>query len=319
MIKPQPSPNSSSPQDRFYLGLDGGQSHTTILISNEEGTVLGTGLSGPINYGGSGNTLKKTAASIEDALLQALEDAQLERTTDFTAACCGISGDTEKVHEIISRYINTEHLEIVTDAQVALWGAAELSPGIVVIAGTGSIAWGENGVHQTARAGGWGYAFGDEGGAFDIARQAMRSALKIEEGWGPKTSLRKALLKDSNSSTVKHLLHQFYAEQLPRDTIASFALLVDRLAKTGDAVAKRILSNAGLSLAHLAQGVRQQLFTPNETVSIYCSGGVFRSTFVLDAFHTQVATICDKPNKILVPRRSPAHGALLQAYRVAEL
>ncbi|MBH00355.1 MAG: ATPase [Solibacterales bacterium] len=319
MIKPQLSPNPSSPQDRFYLGLDGGQSHTTILIGNEEGTVLGTGLSGPTNYGGSDNTLKKTETSIKDALSQALEGAQLERTTDFTAACCGISGDTEKVHEIISRCINAEHLKIVTDAQIALWGAGELSPGIVVIAGTGSIAWGENGAHQTARAGGWGYAFGDEGGAFDIARQAMRSALKTEEGWGPKTSLRKALLKDANSSTVNDLLHRLYAEQLPRDAIASFALLVDRLAKTGDTVAKRILASAGLSLAHLAQGVRQQLFTPDETVSIYYSGGVFSSTFVLDAFHAQVATICDKPNRILMPRRSPAHGALLQACRVTEL
>lgn len=319
MIKSQPSSNPSSLQNRFYLGLDGGQSHTTILIGNEDGTILGTGLSGPINCGGSDNTLKKTEASIKDALSQALEDAQLEQTTDFEAAYCGISGDAEKVHEIISRCINTEHLEIVTDAQVALWGAAELSPGIVVIAGTGSIAWGENGAHQTARAGGWGYAFGDEGGAFDIARQAMRSALKTEEGWGPKTSLRKALLKDTNSSTINDLLHRFYAEQLPRDAIASFALLVDHLAKTGDTIAKRILSNAGLSLAHLAQGVRQQLFTPNETVSIYYSGGVFRSTFVLNAFHAQVATICDKPNRILMPRHSPAHGALLQACRVTEL
>jgi N-acetylglucosamine kinase-like BadF-type ATPase len=319
MIKSQSSPNLSPPQGRFYLGLDGGQSHTTILIGNEEGTILGTGLSGPTNYGGSGNTLIKTETSIRNALSHALKDAKLEKTTHFTAACCGVSGGAERVHKIISHCINAEHLEIVTDAHVALWGAAELSPGIVVIAGTGSIAWGENGAHQTARAGGWGYAFGDEGGAFDIGRQAMRSALKAEEGWGLETSLWEALRKDSNSSTINDLLHQFYAEQLPRDTIASFALLVNRLAKTGDATAKRILSSAGLSLAHLAQGVRQQLFAPNETVSIYYSGGVFRSTFVLDAFHKQVAKICNDPNVILPPRRSPAHGALLQAYRVAEL
>ena len=307
--------DTSPVRGRFFLGLDGGQSHTTILIGDEKGQVLGAGLGGPTNYGGAKNTISKTEASIEEALRKALNESGLGRKTCFTAACCGMSGDIEGAHTLVSRCIDAEHLEVFTDAHIALWGATESLPGIVVIAGTGSIAWGENDTGKTARAGGWGYAFGDEGGAFDIVRQAMRAALKAEEGWGPETTLKDLLLQNSGSVTVNDLLHRFYAEQLPRDSIASLSLLVDRAASEQDETAITILSRAGLELAQLAQNVRKQLFAPDKRVTICFSGGVFCAYQVMDTFRIQLTKITNEPNVVIAPRRSPAHGALTRAYR----
>ena len=314
-----PAADALPARGRFFLGLDGGQSHTRVVIGDESGQVVGTGTAGPANYGGSEDTRAKAEAAIGEALARALDDAGLEETTRFAAACCGVSGGAAAAREPLSRLIQTEQLEVVTDAQIALWGAIETAPGIVVIAGTGSMAWGEDRAGKTARAGGWGYAFGDEGGGFDLVRKAMRAALKAEEGWGPDTSLRTLFLENSRAETMNDLLHRFYADGLPRDAIASLAPLVDQAAGEGDEVARAILDAAGQDLARLAEAVRGQLFANNETVTIAYSGGVFRSARVLEAFRARLTENVREPNHVTAPLRSPAHGALLRTYRAKHL
>ena len=308
-----PAADASPARGRFFLGLDGGQSHTTVLIGDANGKVVGAGSAGPANYGGSEDARAKTEAAIDEALSRALEDAGLDGTTLFAAACCGMSGGADAARDLLSRHIHTEQLEVVTDAQIALWGATECEPGIIVIAGTGSIAWGEDRAGKTARAGGWGYAFGDEGGGFDIVRHAMRAALKAEEGWGPETSLRELFLEDSGASTMNDLLHRFYADGLPRDEIAALAPLVDQAAGEGDEVARAILHGAGQELARLAEAVRGQLFAADDPVTIAYSGGVFRSARVLAGFRDRLAGGGREPNTVVAPRWDPARGALLRA------
>ncbi len=308
-----PAADVSSARGRYFLGLDGGQSHTTVLIGDESGQVVGTGSAGPANRGGAEDGRTKTEAAIDEALSSALDDGGLDGAVRFRAACCGMSGGADAARDFLSRRIHSEQLEVVTDAQIALWGATECGPGIVVIAGTGSIAWGEDGAGKTARAGGWGYAFGDEGGGFDIVRQAMRAGLKAEEGWGAETSLRALFLEHGGASTMNGLLHRFFAEGLPRDGIAGLAPLVDQAAEGGDEAAREILLAAGRDLARLAEAVRGQLFATDEPVTIAYSGGVFRSARVLEAFRGRLMEE-QEPNHVTAPLRSPAHGALLRAW-----
>ena len=85
---------------------------------------------------------------------------------------------------LVPELLSAVHLSVSHDALIAYVGACGGEPGVVVIAGTGSIAFGRGSDGREARAGGWGYVFGDEGGAFDIVRQALRAALRFEEGWG---------------------------------------------------------------------------------------------------------------------------------------
>jgi N-acetylglucosamine kinase-like BadF-type ATPase len=95
-----------------------------------------------------------------------------------------MSGGPEDKRAILERIVRADRWVITHDAAIALSGATASGNGILVISGTGSMAWGRNAKGESARAGGWGYVFGDEGSAFDIVRQAVRAALRMEEGWG---------------------------------------------------------------------------------------------------------------------------------------
>ena len=139
-------------------------------------------------------------------------------------------------------------LIVTHDALIALSGATAGEPGIITIAGTGSMAFGRNAAGKTARAGGWGYVFGDEGGAFDITRQALRAALRFEEGWGPATVLRDRLLQATGRETRTMRFTAFYTRVFP-PRIASFAGLVDEASAAGDDVAASILTNAAQRLS----------------------------------------------------------------------
>jgi N-acetylglucosamine kinase len=199
----------------------------------------------------------------------------------------------------------------------ALAGATETGQGIVTIAGTGSIAFGRNAAGRSARAGGWGYVFGDEGGAFDIARQAARAALRVEEGWGPPTRLRDAFLEATASASANQMLHRFYSDAWPRSRVATLAPLVDRAAAAGDAVARQILSGAAIQLAMLAGSVRGQLWQPGERVDVAWVGGVFQSDLLREKFRLLVEM--EDGCRCGPPLHGPDRGALLEAYRQAGL
>jgi len=262
----------------MFLGVDGGQSATVALIGDQTGRVLGQGRGGPCNHVGGSEGRRKFAAAIEQSLGQACRQAGLDPgSVRFRAACLGFSGGAEDKRPLLEQMLRADRLIVTTDALIALVGATGGQPGIITIAGTGSIAFGRNAQGRTARAGGWGYVFGDEGGAFDLTRRALRAVLRHEEGWGPPTALRELLLAAAGAASANELLHLFYTTEFPRPRVAAFARLVDQAASAGDAVAREILLSAAGELAHLAAAVRRQLFAPGEPARVAYVGGVFRS------------------------------------------
>ena len=137
-----------------------------------------------------------------------------------------------------------------------------------MISGTGSIAFGKNAQGRTARAGGWGYLFGDEGGGFWIVREAMRAALRWEEGWGSPTALRAILLDATGARNMNDLMHRCYTPEFPRPRVAGLSFQVNTAAESGDPVALRILEDAARELGLLASAIRAQLFEAGETVQM---------------------------------------------------
>ncbi len=131
--------------------------------------------------GGAGQVRRRYTVVRAGCLREAGLDAASVR---FTSACLGFSGGPADKESILAEILASDRTLVTDDAFIALAGATAGEPGLVVIAGTGSIAFGRNAAGRTARAGGWGYLFGDEGGGFWIARQAIRAALSFEEGWG---------------------------------------------------------------------------------------------------------------------------------------
>jgi N-acetylglucosamine kinase-like BadF-type ATPase len=310
---------------RLYLGIDGGQSSTTALIGekigDETGRVLGTGRAGPCNHASASEGRRKFIAAITDSVHEAAKAAGISDPA-FEAACLGLSGGPEDKEALAKETIRAERYLITHDAHIALAGATGGEPGIIVIAGTGSMVFGRNAAGVTARAGGWGYIFGDEGGAFDLVRHALRAILRNEEGWGPPTALREALLealpeKERGTRDAHRLLHLLYTDEFPRDRVAGWAKLVDQAARAGDAVANDILGSAAQALATMTAAVRAQLFERSSKVNVCYSGGVFGSAPLLERFRMLVEL--EEGNRVSAPRHNAAEGALLEAYRMSGL
>ncbi|MCU1325554.1 MAG: ATPase, BadF/BadG/BcrA/BcrD type [Bryobacterales bacterium] len=329
----------------FFLGVDGGQSSTTAVIGNSAGQVVGWASAGPCNHVGAAEGRAKFLRVMGECLSQAATRAGLDPARPrFEAACLGMSGGPDDKAALLNELFEAKHLEVTHDGRIALAGATGGQPGIIVVAGTGSIAFGENAIGETARAGGWGYIFGDEGGGFDIVRQALRAILREHEGWGTRTALTPALLEATGATDANQLLHAFYTTGWPRAKVATLSRVVNAIAEQSDPTAQAILQNAAQSLAALAKSVRHQLWQdpdPDQPVTtrphpqsesyravtvterghqsppIHLSwiGGVFGSTLLLNHFQTLIQT--DPAIHAAPPQHSPAIGALILAWKSA--
>ena len=303
---------------KLFLGVDGGQSSTTALIGDETGSVLGVGVGGPCNHVGAAEGPTKLARTVHECVGRAAAAAGLDpATVAFEAACFGMSGGPDDKQGILRQILRTRELIATTDAVIALAGATAGEPGIITIAGTGSIAFGRNAGGRSMRAGGWGYIFGDEGGGFDIARQAVRAALRMDEGWGPATSLRDALIRATGGHDANAVVHLFYTKEWPRSRVATLARLVDAAALEGDSVAVDIVNNAAQQLATLTGSVRQALWRPGDQLTAVYIGGVFKSRLLLERYRLLVEL--EEGTRCGPPVYGPAAGALLEAYRAAGL
>ncbi len=298
----------------YFLGVDGGQSSTTAIIGDENGRVLGIGRGGPSNHVRASEGRAKFINAINASLRAACLDAGLEAATiRFVSACLGLSGGPAEKQAILGEILAADRILVTDDATIALSGALGGEPGIVIIAGTGSIAFGRNAQGRTARAGGWGYLFGDEGGGFWIVRQALRAALRWEEGWGSPTALRAMLLDSTGTRNMNDLMHRCYTPEFPRARVASLSRLVNNAAENGDPMARNIFSEAAHELAQLARAVSSQLFDPQDQARCAYVGGVFHSRILRTRFREALER---EPGLVATPPvHVPAIGALLEAYR----
>ncbi len=294
----------------YFLGVDGGQSSTLALIGDDAGRVVGRGIAGPCNHVGAAEGRAKFLSALNDSLKVACEQAGLENVPEFASACLGFSGGPDDKAALTRAVVRASKLIVTDDASIALSGALGGEPGVITIAGTGSIAYARNRSGLSARAGGWGYVFGDEGSGFDITREALRAALRFEEGWGPRTALHGMLLAACQAKSANELLHRFYTAEFSRAAIAGLAGLVDEAANAGDSEAERVLRQAGEDLAKIANAACLRVFG-KEDISVAYVGGVFQSRPLLDRFREAVE------NRVVTPRFGPAAGALIEAYRAA--
>jgi N-acetylglucosamine kinase-like BadF-type ATPase len=252
--------------------------------------------------------------AVRECVEAALGEAGLPPDTRFRAACFGMSGGPADKRAILAEILPADILEVTDDAVIALAGAMAGGEGVIVIAGTGSIAFGRNAAGRSARAGGWGYVFGDEGSAFDIARQSLRASLRAEEGWGPPTSLGAMLLRETGARDVNGVLHLFYTPEWPRSRVAKLAPAVGQVAEAGDAVAREVLEGRAREMADFARSIARRLWKPGESVRVAHIGGVFASRLLFDKYRAEIAR---NGYVSIAPLAGPAAGALIEAYRAA--
>jgi N-acetylglucosamine kinase-like BadF-type ATPase len=209
----------------------------------------------------------------------------------------------------LDRALNVSELELVTDAQAALEGALDGKAGVVVIAGTGSIAIGVDETGRQARAGGLGPTLSDEGSGYDIARRALRAITAAFDGRAPETMLTELVCKALGVAGPDDLPSVIYNSDSDPVDIAPLAKLVDEAARAGDEVARGILASAGRELGRLAASVIEKLSLNSIAFRVACVGGVFKSgEFVLQSFRELVLRVSARA-EIGPAVYSPAIGA----------
>jgi N-acetylglucosamine kinase-like BadF-type ATPase len=205
--------------------------------------------------------------------------------------------------------------------EVALEAAVGAGAGAVVVAGTGSIAFGRNREGRTARAGGEGARFGadgqltgDAGSGFDIGRRAVEAVLRAEEGRGPETILRDAEIAVLGADGAEELAAVLVPERAAE--LSSLLPLVTRAARRGDPVAGEILDDAGTALAELALAVLRELNLAETSVGVFASGGVFRESS--EVFNRVRKVLSRAAPRVGVERleTSPAEGAVRLGFRL---
>lgn len=232
-------------------------------------------MSGPSNLVrvGEQRAREAIAAAINQACAEAkVNPSQIERT------CVGVAGgarqETAKiVRRILSETVGGE-IEIVGDMVIAMEAAAGSGPGVVVIAGTGSIAYGRNAAGKTARAGGWGFAISDEGSAHWIGRAAISAIMRAcDEGQHP--ALLNSLMQAWRLETREQMI--MAANATPTADFAGLLPAIISAAESKDPIAHDVLAQAGAELAMLAKIVIARLFAERDQVPVAMSGGVFRN------------------------------------------
>ena len=268
----------------LYVGIDAGGSRTRVSIVDGSGLPLGCGNSGPANLAVSGK--EAGIVQIKKALDSAL--ARLDHSRNgltirsIYLGIAGISSSPEGglAHALTRRLALPAHaiLDYHHDVYVALAGGLVGAPGIALIAGTGSVAFGRSASGKETRVGGWGYLIDDPGSAYSVAIHALTAIIRAYDGRGPKTSLTQPILHALDLAQPPDLIRRLYVQEVSRHQLAALAPLVSREAELGDSAAVDILDAAADELALTVLTVaRKLLFEAKDTVSVVISGGLARS------------------------------------------
>jgi len=268
------------------LGVDGGGTHTRAALLDRSGAVRGEGSAEAANFLRVG--LVPAVGNIVRAVDQACLRAGIERS-QIASACIGLAGvgnakHRRQMHEALEAALGLADMSIETDARVALAGATDLQQGVVIIAGTGSIAYGVNNRREYARAGGWGPAMGDEGSGFYIGRRALEAVVSAYDRRSQPTSMTEAVCRHFGVASPPDLPPVIYESPATvMREIAQLARIVVRAARGGDEVALNILSEAAMELARAGVAVIERLEMQQETFRVAYVGGVFEAGDVVIA------------------------------------
>lgn len=274
----------------YYLGIDGGGTKTRCVLGDGN-HVLATAVAGGSNIVRLGEAAAREA--LHSGIRQVCGTAKIA-LHDIQAICVGASGAGRPqtagairaiVHELDPQ-IRPSRIQVVGDSVIALEAAFGPGPGVITIAGTGSIAFGRDGGGRTARAGGWGFAVSDEGSGQWIGRHAVSAAM-VAHDQGKETALTALILAAWKVADLDELLYR--ANSIPPPEFPRLFPVVLRAAEGGDIAARNLLIRAGAELATLAAIVVRRLRPDPPYVPVATTGSVFRqSAEVRRVFYNQL-------------------------------
>lgn len=300
--------------EKLVLVADAGATHTRTAVVAAEGQILGSGRSAAGNAFAIGHAA--ASRNLKMALIMALKEAHIPPARiDFAAVgSASVSHDgrgAKPIVEDMRRYLKTSRIHVVGDGRIALEGALAGAPGVVVVAGTGSIVLAKNSTGQVLRVGGWGPLAGDEGSAQWIARRAIQEAAHAADGLTRTTLLIDALRRHFKLINFDRIIDMIYAHPMTPSELGALAPLVTQAADKSDATAKAIFAEGAKALvqqaATAARGLHLRKPLISHQGSMFTVEDHFRSAFEKE-LHLQIPAA-----RFVRPSLPPLGGAFLLA------
>lgn len=301
--------------DGLILGIDGGGTTAVALAVDFSGKVSSRRYGSSINYYSLGmEVARANFAALLESLKQDLGGQKIESIFIGMSALSG-EATPEEIQAFAGGIVDVRSIHMHSDAYIALSAAFDSldgeKPGVIMIAGTGSMGMARNAHGNLRKVGGWGHILGDGGSAYRIALDALRMSLEYFDNGSPQTMLLDAALRQFNADEPKDLIDVFYKGKMPRHTIADFSRSVDICAVQGDPHAIEILKRAGHDLYAQARVLIE--YAASDSIAIF--GSVLRHcAFVQDSFKA-----CVQENypgvTVFSPPLSSEAGAVLCGFR----
>lgn len=256
----------------YYIGVDGGGTKSEYVLVDEELNLIRSTIGGPTNINSTG--YEGVRNNIHTSLRDLLGDIE-PKSVNICLASAGVNKESDKVnYQSILDDFNFNNCYIVNDANAALAAGTKGHPGIIVIAGTGSIVFGKNKIEK--RVGGWGHIVGDEGSAYKIAIEGIKKALHYFDGYGKETSLLDLLTDEIRKHDCDNFIDFIYKKNFTKDRIALLSKTVNDAANAGDKVAREIIELEAEALAKQILYLKLELF--GDKVNVVVNGSVVKNS-----------------------------------------
>lgn len=302
------------PKESLLIGIDGGATKTKGLITTAEGNEIATAT------GGSTNQYNIPLKEVRNNLQSIIENLLRQARSNVDAVrgiCLGLAGvdkpeDAKRIHKLTREILPKADINVVNDSVIALYGGCLKPYGIIVISGTGSIAYGRNRRGEEFRAGGWGHILGDEGSGYAIGLQALRAVCRAADGRARSTLLSELILKALNLKSAVELIDWTKKIGGDKAQISSLSPIVEQAALAGDTTALNILNFEAEELVLAVQAVKRILFKRRETGIEVVVGGsnLCKSELYFNLFKKKAEKKL-KEIKVILPRKEPVAGAIL--------
>jgi len=297
----------------YYLAIDGGGTKTRVICADENGEIIGEGLSGPTSL-----TVSNLGAA-SFALREGIRQATQNLPPGFTIKrlVMGLAGiDTEQEKEktetafkhVLSDF-QVEEFQFMNDIYIALRTATDSNDALAIISGTGSNCFGLNSEGQTHKTGGLDYIISDQGSGYAIGLAVLQMAAKSFDGRITSSKLESKVNGYFQTSSIPELKQSVYNPVLSKMQIAALAKLAFEAMDEGDQTAKYIIDQAGEELFTMAKVVIERLDLNNREADCVFAGKVmlneYMKEYVASRLKQDYSTV-----RIVIPDKDPVHGAL---------
>lgn len=295
----------------IIVGVDAGGTKTTLAhrCGDSEPRLLRAQAANAATQGA------ERAGAVIANLVESVLDGAQPHAIFVGMAGGGADSIAQSVRDLLQSRFERARILVRDDAAIALRANVPEGDGVVLVAGTGSIAYAERG-EQQFRAGGFGYLLGDEGGGFRIGATAIGQLLRAYDGRAPHNDLTQAVAQSLGVNDAAQTVSAIYSQRLPVPAIAAVAEVVVQLASAGDRTALKIVQAAAADLGELAKAIVTKAGLRGSRAPIAFAGGLLRGNSVLSyLLETRLLNeFSDMP--IVKTAREPVYGALSLAQRL---